>query len=357
MCIITAPWIDRITLAKRMTWISVIILSAVAISTSGLEHRIDLPNTKPLVIAHRGDSGVYPEHSTIAYQSAIDHGTDIIECDVGITSDLQLVCVHDISLSSVTDVADHPEFASRKLNFTLGGFNYESDWFVFNFTLAELKTLRLKQRSGSRDPSFNGQYQIVTMNEYIQIAKNAGRPVGIYPEIKQPRVMNRLPFLRDLGKRLEDFVLDEVHGEGYTKASDPCFLQSFSEESIRYMANKTELPLVMLLHDLARVNDNRLENLAAYTYAIAPTRELVVQSDVTALSLQISDLVDRAHALGMKAHVWTLRNEDRYLPYEYQQDIQNEYNMYLSIGVDGFFTDFAATARRSIDSYYFNCDD
>ncbi|RZM31129.1 MAG: hypothetical protein EOP67_34635, partial [Sphingomonas sp.] len=150
------------------------------------------PSTPPIVIAHRGASGLRPEHTLAAYDLAIDQGADFIEPDLVPTKDDVLVARHENAIADTTDVADHPEFASRRTTKTIDGHNL-TGWFVEDFTLAELKTLRAKERLPKLRPAntaYDGRFEIPTLAEIIALAKRrsaeTGRTIGIYPETKHP---------------------------------------------------------------------------------------------------------------------------------------------------------------------------
>ena len=97
------------------------------------------------MIAHRGASGYRPEHTLEAYRLAIRKGADFIEPDLVATKDGVLVARHENEISGTTDVAAHPEFADRRTTKTIDGRSV-TGWFTEDFTLAELKTLRAKER-------------------------------------------------------------------------------------------------------------------------------------------------------------------------------------------------------------------
>ena len=116
--------------------------------------------TVPLVIAHRGASGERPEHTLAAYDRAIDAGADFIEPDLVVTRDGVLVARHENEIGGTTDVADHPEFAGRRTTKTIDGAEL-TGWFVEDFTLAELRTLRARERIPQLRPAnvrFDGLY-------------------------------------------------------------------------------------------------------------------------------------------------------------------------------------------------------
>src|SRR3954454_20319785 len=96
----------------------------------------------PIVIGHRGRPAYRPEHTIASYTLAIEMDADYIEPDLCFTQDGQLIARHEPDIGATTDVADHPEFASRRKTVTIDGQAVANTWFTFDFTLAELKPLR-----------------------------------------------------------------------------------------------------------------------------------------------------------------------------------------------------------------------
>jgi glycerophosphoryl diester phosphodiesterase len=142
---------------------------------------------QPIIIAHRGASGLRPEHTLAAYQLAIDQGADFIEPDLVLTKDGHLICRHENEISGTTDVALKPEFADRKKVHIIDGERYEG-WFTEDFTLAEIKTLRCKERLPQLRPgnmAYDGQFEVPTFEEVLELAKQqsakTGRNIGVYP--------------------------------------------------------------------------------------------------------------------------------------------------------------------------------
>jgi len=222
-----------------------------------------LPTHRPLIIAHRGSSGMFPEHSALAYRMAAEQGADVIECDLALTKDLHFVCMHEPWLNRTTDVADHPEFGHLLTTYEINDDDEEFDWndkgnitswFTFDMTLAELKTLKLKQPEVFRDPRYDWQESIPTLEELVEItreyAEKQNRVIGIYPEMKHAFAINKIFEFKSKGEpftRFEDVALDTLQRLGFTSEKDPCFLQSFEFCSLEYVRNKTDLKLVLLL--------------------------------------------------------------------------------------------------------------
>jgi glycerophosphoryl diester phosphodiesterase len=318
------------------------------------DHGVDLPTTRPLNIAHRGSCGRLPEHTREAYQLAIDEGADVIECDVTLTKDLQLICSHEAWLSATTNIAE--VFGEDRMNayFVIDSLREITDYFSVDFTLEELKQVRTKQRNSRRDPNFDGLYEMTSLEEYIQIAQNAGRPVGIYPETKDPIWTNSLDILQEANTTFEDLLVDVLHQYGYQEPRDPCFIQSFNENSLRYMSERTDLPLIMLGVS-ALASDDRLDSLAEFCYGIGPSKSSIVNVGSDGRISQRTDLIERAHARGLRVHPYTARHEHNYLPYDYGNDPVDEYEDFLDLGADGLFTDFPHTYHRFLENSYAVC--
>lgn len=210
-------------------------------------HDVDLPTTRPLVVAHRGSSGTVPEHTVTAYRLAVDQGADVVECDVTVSKDLVLLCSHEAWINETTDIADHYPQSRINTYFVPDQLRNITDYFTVDFTMDELRQVRKRQRQSFRDPSYDGQLPIASLEDLVTVVKAAGRPVGIYVETKDPRFINSLPIIREANTTFEDLLLTALRDFGYDDRRSPCFLQSFSEGSLRYMADRSPLPAVILL--------------------------------------------------------------------------------------------------------------
>ena len=275
----------------------------------------------PIVIAHRGASGYRPEHTLAAYELGARQGADYIEPDLVATSDGELVARHENEISGTTDVAAHPEFADRRTTKEIDGKRYEG-WFTEDFTLAELKTLRARERIADVRPAnaeHDGRYEIPTFAEVLELAERLG--VGVYPETKHPA------YHRGLGLELEPRLVEALRG-----ATVPVFVQSFDPASLR------ELPHPRV--QLAGKGPLDVAAIAEYADAIGPAKRLVDAA-----------LVESAHAAGLQVHPYTFRAEQQFLP-DGVPDLEAELARSFALGVDGVFTDHpdravAARARPS----------
>ena len=301
-------------------------------------------NAEVLNIAHRGSSGLLPEHTVAAYQRAIEEGAHYIECDVVLTRDLVPICRHEPLLNDTTDIANRVQFRDR-----VNTHSDESGWFSIDLTLAEIKQLRAVQHVDFRDQSHNGLYEVSTLEEYILLAQEAG--VGIYPEIKQPDWHNAL---LPEGERIEDIVMDMLGRYGYDNKDSDCFLQCFNEQSLHYVrtVRKSDIKIIMLMWidvtdaDLDRYVASGFDGVGCWKDQIAKhyNDEHLYKNWIW----EHTDFVERCHARRLLVHVYTFRNEDRYLAWDFKQDAYNEYMYFMRLGVDGMFTDFPASLRQFV---------
>jgi glycerophosphoryl diester phosphodiesterase len=315
-----------------------------------------MPNTRPLVIAHRGASGVLPEHTIEAYRLAIEQGADFIEPDLVITRDGVLVARHENEISETTDVADRPEFAARRTTKSIDGKDV-TGWFVEDFTLAELKTLRARQRMASRDQSHNDRYLVPTFDEVLDLAiresRARGRVIGVYPETKHPS------YFRSIGKPLEEPLLASLRHAGWDRADAPVFIQSFESGNLRELSKQTRVPLVQLIDSKGAPFGEKttyadmltpagLREIASYARGIGPHKSLILPLTKDGTPLTPTTLVADAHAAGLLVHPWTFRSDRPFLPAGYATP-RDEYLRFFNLGVDGVFSDFpddANAARR-----------
>jgi glycerophosphoryl diester phosphodiesterase len=314
-------------------------LLALAASGAALAQSAPRP-AKALVIAHRGASGYVPEHTLAAYRLAIEQGADFIEPDIVISKDGVLVVRHENEISGTTDVAERSEFASRRTTKAIDG-KAVSGWFTEDFTLAELKTLRARERLPkvrAANTRFDGQFEIPTFEEVLDLVARAPRTVGVYPETKHPA------YFESVGLPLEEPLVKALERRGLREKDAPVFLQSFEAGSLRKLRKMTGLRLVQLLEDRASYD---LATIAAYADAVGPNKNLVIPRGPDGRLGAPSSLVREAHRRGLAVHAWTFRAENSFLPKELRVgddpgrrgDLEGELARFLAAGIDGFFTD------------------
>lgn len=353
----------------------------------------------PLVIGHRGAAGYLPDHTLAGYQKAIEMGADFIEPDLVATKDGELIARHEPNITGTTDVASHPEFASRKTTRKVDGVD-ETGWFATDFTLAEIKTLRAIQPLSERSAAYNGQYTIPTFREVLELAKTEsakrGRTISVYPETKHPT------YHEDAGLKLEDRLLSILAEYGYTKKDSPVIIQSFETANLKYLRTKTQARLVQLVdgddydfktgavtfaapfdrpYDWTRAGKTELfgsmvtpaglAEIAKYADGVGPWKPYIIPVKGTygadgkmvdvnkdgavnymdTSSAQPTTLIADAHKLGLSVHTWTFRNEQRRLSADLKGDPQAEYLLFYRAGIDGLFSDFSDTAIAARNTY------
>lgn len=299
-----------------------------------------LGGVTPLVIAHRGASGLRPEHTIEAYKLAIEQGADCIEPDLVMTKDGVLVARHDTYLSTTTDVASRPEFASRKRPSPDPEFDDREDWWVTDFTLAELRTLRAVQSFRGRSAEFNGAYAIPTFDEVLDLASRsrtaAGKPVCVYPEAKSPAYHSAQ------GKDVLAPILDRLKAHGFDKPGAPVFIQSFEPDFVRRANAATNLPVVMLAGSKADYEAALALPGAPFWDGAGVTHPMVANADGSS-----TGLIEQAHSQGVPVHVWTYRDD---VPVN-GGSAAAAMKVALTLGVDGYFTDFPASGVSAREAF------
>ncbi|MGA3842847.1 glycerophosphodiester phosphodiesterase [Ralstonia nicotianae] len=363
------------------------LTTAIALSACRLEynHGGNHGDTTPIatvqVIGHRGAPALRPEHTLASYQKAIDDGADIIEPDLVATQDGVLVARHENEISGTTNVADLPQFAGRRATKTIDGQSV-SGWFTEDFTLAELKTLRARERIPDIRPdntAYNDQFDIPTLAEIIALARDQsalrGRNIGLYPETKHPT------YFQSIGLPLEDRLIAALRQDDFTASRTTVHIQSFEVANLKSIRNRIggsqpNWKLVQLLgtatqrpYDFTVANDARtyadlmtdqgLRDIAAYANGVGPDKNSVIALDANGALTDPSDLIRNAHSAGLVVHPYTFRPENIFLPAALRSGADNARNMsgsiqeiqaFLRAGVDGFFTDDPAVGRQAVDT-------
>jgi glycerophosphoryl diester phosphodiesterase len=344
----------------------------------------------PLVLGHRGATGYLPEHTLASYELAITQGANYIEPDLVSTKDGVLIARHEVNISDTTDVSSRPEFASRRTTKTIDGIT-ETGWFADDFTLAEIKTLRARQRLRFRATQFDGLFEVPTFDEVLALAARAkgrtGRTIGVYPETKHPT------YHQQRGLALEGKVVRALARVGWNHRQAPVFIQSFEVANLKQLNRMTNVRLVQLIdandvrldgtidstnygpYDFVVAGDPRtyadlvtpagLAEIATYADGLGPWKRYIIggiaqdadgngQADDVNGDGQVNDadrtatepttLIRDAHDAGLFVHAYTWRNEARYLLADYGDDPMQEYLHFYCLGVDGVFSDNPDTA-------------
>ncbi|GAB3256906.1 PI-PLC domain-containing protein [Chitinimonas naiadis] len=418
-----------------------------------------LGGSTPLVIAHRGLPGLYPEETRPAYEAAADAGADSLETDLHLTRDCVLVARHNPWLSDNTNIADvaktNAVVAARKRtvpgvmvkvswpktadsgpdsylsdltdpsdpksvlkSLVVDGEDHTNDWSITDFTAAELKLWiggTTYDARNERPTDLNGKYPILTFQELIDIAvaksKATGRPLSVYPEVKNPIWNNAQAIANGCGVAgshpFEDALLKALNDNKLNSRDAGVYVQSFDPASLKYLRSKGLLAKVVQLVDGNDVNyktgemiyntndpytivdgrpyswtlagDSRyfgamltpagLAEIKTYADGIGPWKPQVMALKVSPWkeknadgtpyvgsladvnSAEPTSLIADAHKLGLFVHSYTFRNEKKYLAGLYNGDPQAEYLKFFRAGIDGIFTDFANTGVAARAAY------
>jgi glycerophosphoryl diester phosphodiesterase len=372
----------------RLPWPLLALLGSVgAVPPAGAGEAVPRLVSKPMVIAHRGASGYFPEHTLAAYVTAIDMGADYLEPDLVMTKDGVPIARHENALAVVdeatgalleatTNVHTLAQFAARRVTRTVDGKRI-TGWFAEDFTLAEIRLLRARERIPRERPAnvaHDDRYPIPTLQEIIELAKTRGRElgrtIGIYPETKHPS------YHASIGLPLEPALVKILAANGWDDAAAPVFIQSFETGNLRALRAMTRVRLVQLLDARGRPWDFQvsgdprtyadlasaegLRAIARYAGGVGPNKALVIARTVAGRLEKASAFVRDAHAAGLLVHPWTFRAENAFLPLDYRRGAERtgrgdglgEIEAFLRTGIDGFFTDHAdvgAAAVRALE--------
>jgi glycerophosphoryl diester phosphodiesterase len=320
---------------------------------------------RPVVYAHRGASGYRPEHTWGAYDLAASMGADYIEPDLVMTKDRVLVDRHEPEISGTTDVARHPEFTQRRTTKTLDGVRV-TGWFVEDFTLAELRTLRAVERLPAlrqHNTIYDGLWQVPTFEETLrwraELSRREGRTIGIIPEIKHST------YLHAQGLDPEKALVGLITKYGLNRKGAPVWVQSFEWGNLQrlreqlgyrarlvFLADATGGPYDLVAAGTPRSYDEMLTpaslaRLARVVDGVAPYKERVVPRTAAGGLGEPTSLVRDAHRAGLEVTIWTLRAENQFLPAalrvgtdpsDYGNAIEEDL-AYIRAGVDGMFCD------------------
>jgi glycerophosphoryl diester phosphodiesterase len=381
--------------------ISLLILGtlvAMAMPLAAARHNPPAPGEVPIVIGHRGASGYLPEHTLASYWMAIEQGADYVEPDLVITQDGVLVARHENAIAilnadgtvreATTDVVDRPEFASRKTTKLIDGVSI-TGWFTEDFTLAELKTLRARERLPAlrvANTRFDGMFEVPTLVEVLDLVAQANErrraaafagkgkpapwtPIGVYPETKHPT------YFQGIGLPLEEPLVRTLHRYGYRGPDAPVLIQSFETANLRKLRQMTRVPLVQLISasgkpwDFVVSGDPRtyadlakpagLADIRSYADGVGANTSVMIPLTVSGTLGTPTTFVADAHAAGLVVHGWTFRAENVFLPNEFDVgtdpaafgNLDGQIRAFLRLGMDGFFTDHPFLGKKARDAF------
>src|SRR3954469_13796424 len=335
---------------------------------------------KVTIYGYRGAAGYRPEHTFGSYRLAARMGADYIEPDLVSTKDHVLVVRHEPAIGATTDVADHPEFANRRTTKVIDGVTFANDWFTEDFTLAELKTLRAKERLPDvrqRNTIYNGRYTIPTFQEVIdvrnQLSRELGRQVGLVPELTHST------YFRSIGLPLEQPFVQTLRRNHIDNRSGKVTVQSFEIGNLKALDRLLPgVPLVQLFDtktlkpgDVLAAGGTLtygqmatpagLRAIARYADIASPSKDYLVPRGDNDNSLPDASFTADAHAAGLDVVAYTFRAENMFLPTELRSDLpaknhpENygnafaEFQQFFDLGIDGVFTDNPDIAKAVRD--------
>lgn len=337
-----------------------ISLSACAVSTKTVPEVKDFSalmktashcQSLTIIIGHRGAPGHTPEHTLRSYKIALDMGADYIEPDLVMTKDGVLIVRHENEISETTNVAE--VFPKRQATKTIDG-EVKTGWFTEDFTLAEIKRLRVRERLPFRSQSENGRYEISTFEEILGFLKleekKRNKKIGIAPEIKHSA------YFSNIRLAMEDKLVRLLNKYNLNQADSKVMIQSFETENLKYLKAKAKakVELVQLLDDGAPLPIDFIA-IAEYANWVSPSKSYLVQMEKDGAIHSITKFVEEAHAAKLKVVPYTFRSDELFLASAYGGDYKNEYNLFFNLGVDAVFTDFPDHARSAWVDYQAKC--
>ena len=269
------------------------------------------PLERPLahvsVIAHRGLSYDNPEHTFAAYDGAVLADADMIECDLQLTKDGVLVCIHDTTVDRTT-----------------GG---KHTGRVDSYTLAQLRAMDFGSWFNTANPtrakaSFAG-LRIVPFEEQLRCYRKVNPRLRFHVETKAPS---------EYGGTMEPQLAKVLKKYGLLGGGDAerstVVIQSFELDSLKVMAKLApKLPRAFLFSAPSDAQQAQAV-FPSYVTVAAPTAAFLLANPA---------FTRLAHDRGLAVHTWTV-------------DDPNQMDALISLGVDGIFTNRADVLRERVDA-------
>lgn len=301
---------------------------------------------RPLIIGHRGAPCVYPEHTRASYRAAVAAGVDLVEPDVVPSKDGILVVIHGPRLDETTDVAERPEFASRRVRKRFGRIA-ETGWFVEDFTWDELRTLRCVERWPDERPAsaaWNGTEPPMRLRDLVTMLDVEAPGVGLVIEFKHDDRTRRVGF--DFVELLER----ELEGLWDAEPLTQVRWESFERDVlIRLRDRGIGGRRIQLVEDAAQVMDGEegparlraagLDEVTEWAHGVSVRTRLLTEA-----------MVETAHARSLEVLTFTARPEDRFLPPSFAGNPEGYWRALVATGVDGVFVDDPARFAAMLDS-------
>jgi len=322
------------------------LLMTLAAAQAGAETRI---------IAHRGASAYLPEHTREAYMLAYGFGADFLEPDLVMSADGVLLALHDVTLEATTDVFEVFPDRARE----------DGRFYVMDFTWAELEQLQVYERVDpltglrrfpDRWPRGKGQFRLTSFDELLELTaelnRMTGRAVGVYPEIKFPRLH------ADKGLDITAALVDALERHGLPRADFPVFIQCFRPGPLKRIraSHGDRFALVQLIGENEwAMNDidydamrepEALREIATYADGIGPPFDRLIEPKVGG-EIEVTEMFRVARELGLEIHPFTFRRES--MPEGVA--LEDLLGLFMhELKVEALFTDHTDVAVRVRDS-------
>lgn len=325
----------------------------------------DRTQHRTLVIGHRGAPGYRPEHSEASYRLAFDLGVDAVEPDIVVSKDGVLVVRHENEISGTTDIAKRPEFAHLRTTKVVDGKKY-TGWFTEDLTWAELSTLRCRERLSKLRPdnvAFDGEQPILRLSDVLALVDEESRRLG--RELRAVVEIKHAAFYASIGVNIGALLLEQLDRSGWADTPERLIIESFElgvldelrlagvQGSLIYLTERfgsaadEPQPGASARNYAWYRSDEGLDLLADRVQGISVAKGSLLKLGALGRASGPTDLVERAHARGLRVFTWTLRPENRYLNVRFQTSLkpaewgkwQSEFAMILASGVDGIFVD------------------
>ena len=306
---------------KKKLYTAVLWLGILSIIGIGMNSSFAAEVYRPQVVAHRGASGYLPEHTLEAKAMGYGLGSDYLEQDVVMTKDGQLVVLHDLLLDTTTNVAE--VFPDRARD--------DGRYYVTDFTLDELRTLRLTERFDheTKKPVFSGRfpdspisYRIHTLEEefyqLVGLNKSTGRNVKASVEVKEQQ------WFMDQGYDPLKATIEVMDKFGFNDPKSGVILQTFDYDSVvrarTELGWKGELLMSVSPNGQAHKKGDKermawlqtpegIKEVSKYATIYSPWLSLMAVPNANGKGYKMSNIADLARKNGMEVHTWTLRRD------------------------------------------------
>lgn len=278
------------------------------------------PFPRPWVIAHRGASGLLPEHTLPGYALAIEQGADVIEPDLVASADGVLYARHDLGLARSTDIASRSEFSGYRRP----GVDGSEDWWIEDLSSAQIDSLRAIQPWPQRPHDRDGVFGVPRFGAVLALLlterQRRERPLLIYPELKHPQHFQRL------GIDVVELLARELESVGLTGPDAPVLVQCFERDCLDRVRSRIGVRVVQLSLDLPTLDGSTVDGYGVSKQAL--------------MTPAGAGFIAAAHELGRAVHAWTFRDDQPHVDYAPEDECARAFEQ----GCDGLFSDFPATA-------------